>query len=242
MAFPTQAGTAASGGDAGNATTRTLGMPGSVAVGDGLLACVSHDLGTGGLAIGASSTAGWVELLDLAGPATAFTGGIYWMPSSPTTTPRLDIDSASERMSWVVWRITGQHTTTTPTLTTATGTSSTPNPPLHTPAGGAQDYLWCAIELHDTNAGVATSGPTNYTSLTTAGAASAGRVGIAFRQVNAASENPGAGATETFTIGAPTSDEWIAATLSIYPTGGTPVSDSMLFERRTPRRRMLQRL
>lgn len=94
------------------------------------------------------------------------------------------------------------------------GNSATPNPGACTPAWGAADTLWLAEHVFDTDAD-SVSGPTNYSTPThakqsTGAAALRCACGIAYRLLNAASEDPG-----VFTVSLP--DDWDAWTIAIRP-------------------------
>lgn len=107
--------------------------------------------------------------------------------------------------------------------TEAYGATTTPDPSSLTPSWGADDTLWVAFFASDNSRAGATGYPSNYSSdqYTVSGASSVDSVtyGIATRQVNAASENPG-----TFTRIYP--DRWIAVTFAVPP--GDPSSTAIL--------------
>uniref|UniRef100_UPI003F49A749 hypothetical protein n=1 Tax=Pseudonocardia sp. CA-138482 TaxID=3240023 RepID=UPI003F49A749 len=102
-------------------------------------------------------------------------------------------------------------------FTNSSTADATPNPPALTPTGGAQDYLWivnCSLPTSATGA-QPTTAPTNYTNLlisptSGSGSASIGNLATAWRNLNAATEDPG-----TFSGG--TSNLWSAETLAIPP-------------------------
>ena len=94
--------------------------------------------------------------------------------------------------------------------TVSLGTSTTPDPGLTNPySWGAEDTLWIAVYAVD-GAAVATAYPTNYVNGVTqsSGGATGAGLGLAFRELNAASEDAGA-----FTIDI--SEEWGACTFAI---------------------------
>jgi hypothetical protein len=182
----------------------------------------------------------WTELLDenVANGALA----IIWysgagVPSNPTFT-----QSATSRSVWGAYRITGaDKTTVTPEVgTTATGTSTTPDPPSVTVTGGPKDILaiacFCisqATELADDDTLVSTF-PSNYTDGQiektggTTGTNLSGMLGSAARQVTAASsEDPG-----TFTMGA--GRTWRAQTIVVHPAAP---ATSLVWETRRNRER-----
>jgi hypothetical protein len=165
--------------------------------------------------------ANWTELLDenvASGLAIIhYTGS--GAPGNPTFT-----QSATSRSVWGAYRITGADGAITPQVgTTATGTSTTPDPPSVTVTGGPKDILAIAcfsitgaVEVADTDI-LVTTFPTNYTDGQiektggTTGTNLSGGLGAAARQVSAASsENPG-----TFTQDA--SRGWRAQTVVVHP-------------------------
>lgn len=105
--------------------------------------------------------------------------------------------------------------------TLVTGTSATPDPGTVTPTGGAKNYMmiwaagWEGEQVVDQ-----TVQPTNYTGQAQANSGTAGAittnvgVGVAFRQVNASSENPGS-------MSITTSDDWTATVIAVHPAPGT---------------------
>lgn len=106
-------------------------------------------------------------------------------------------------------RISGADSGTAPTATATTGTSTTPDPPNHTPAWGSAKNLWIAAFGKNASASF-TSYPTNYSLAKVGGAVSNIRTNSAARQLEASSEDPG-----NFTISA--SIEWHAMTIAVKP-------------------------
>jgi hypothetical protein len=99
------------------------------------------------------------------------------------------------------------------------GNSTAPNPPVLTPTGGAKNYLWIAVETNNQTASQIpiTAFPLNYSGgIQANGDIDNSTTGSAYRQLNAASEDPGA-----FTIG--TAIAWAAGTLVVHPASpGAP--------------------
>lgn len=106
----------------------------------------------------------------------------------------------------------------------ATGNSNSPDPDSLTPTGGAKDYLWLAISGHDDgNDGYILPAPTtNYTNLLANESSGAAGVsaGSARRELNAASQDPGA-----FTLDDTNTHYWVAATIAVYPAPPPPTAD-----------------
>jgi hypothetical protein len=189
-------------------------LPGSGAATDGYLVIIAK----GSVSVSTNALTDWAEALDEA----AATGlGVFWytgtgVPSNPTF-----VQSGNSRSAWAAYRITGTDRSITPTVgTTATGSSTTPNPPSATVTGGPKDVLAIACfsrggEIADDDS-LVSSFPTNYTdgqvekSSGTAGTNLAGIIASAARQISAASsEDPG---TFTASTGA-----WRAQTIIVYP-------------------------
>jgi hypothetical protein len=99
----------------------------------------------------------------------------------------------------------------------ATG-STAPNPPSLTPSWGAADTLWLAVTGWSEGTITASAFPTNYTNTGQNGTGVAGSEGVSigwgFRELNAASEDPG-----TFTLGS--AANWVAFTIAIRPAATT---------------------
>jgi hypothetical protein len=136
--------------------------------------------------------------------------------------------SAVTRTAAIAYLISGAENPATqaPEIgTTASGSSTTPDPPTTTPTGGAKDYLWIAClsrageEADDDT--WATASPTNFTpdpplqkACGVAGTNLGGIVAAASFESNAASMNP---ATFTIATGA-----WRAQTIAVHPASVVP--------------------
>lgn len=190
-----------------------------------------------------NALAGWTELLDEAVAAglaiIRYTGA--GVPTDPTF-----VQSVASRSVWCAYRITGANKAIAPEVgVTATGTSTTPDPPARAVTGGPKDILAIACfaaggEIADDDS-LVTTFPTNYTlgrvekAAGTVGTNLAGILGAAASQVAAtSSENPG-----TFLQNA--SRAWRANTIVVHPVvpkqtsvgrislaaGGTPPSRTL---------------
>jgi hypothetical protein len=216
MAFPTIPTTGASQilftlNTAGGATKTfpsltTLGQ----AAGDLLIAiCIEYD-GNSTNAEFSAWGASFTELPvggDQAGTATMAIGIAYKF-SDGTETVTFTVttaDTSTNDSCMILMAIPGAHTSTPPEAgTMATGTA--PDVGLLAPSWGAEDTLWIAVgasgEVNTTGSytGIGTP-PTGYTDEAQSGisADAAGGVegSVAFRQLNAASEDPGAWSMDT---------------------------------------------
>lgn len=131
--------------------------------------------------------------------------------------------SSSETFAAVVYEIenAADPGVSPPTQSAVTGDSATPNPPIHTPAGGADDFLWIgamAMDI-DTTSRTLDSFPANMTAASPAEQAAVGGTTISCgccadaHASNASSFNPDA-------FGINESDGWTGLTLNIFPALG----------------------
>lgn len=175
---------------------------------------------------------GFTEIVDVAGgigsvPVGA--AGVAYKFSTGSETGTFTVTStASSQSGCVLLSISGAHASTAPSGTGFAGTAGNAlEPPSHDPAGWAtEDTLWIAVGVivENTTAGSftgVTAAPTNYTDFIETGITSdtIGGVdgGVAFRQLNAASEDPGAFTSDT------SATDWVSATVAVRPgAGGTP--------------------
>ena len=216
MASPAIGGTT-EGGLTATGTSLPVTLPAGGSASDEYIVIIAK--GSGANTINALTD--WTELLDenlASGLAVIrYTGA--GVPSNPTFT-----QSATSRSVWAAYRITGANKAIAPQIgTTATGTSTTPNPPSVTVTGGPKDILAIAcfsmtgaVEVDDTDI-LVTTFPTSYTlgQIEKTGGLSgtnlSGGLGSAARQAAAASsENPA-----TFTQNA--SRGWRAQTIVVHP-------------------------
>lgn len=210
MAFPSIAATNTTNGAA--ATNKSCNLPSGIQSGNLLLLWIrSNGADTH------TTPSGWSDLVkNNTADASDDTTSLFYKIASGSEGSTVTVNgTASLKFSSLSWRVTGAHQTTAPNVATATGTSSTPDPPSLTPSGGTKDYLWIAIYgIEGTS--TLSSYPANYSSnqitVATSGstAATNSRSGAAARQLNASSENPG-----TFTASA--SEDWTAVTVAVYP-------------------------
>ena len=197
-------------------TSHTVTLPSGIAAGDLLViigcgvAATTYD----------ASGAGFTELLD----ENAVRGiRVFVKLATGSEGASITITSAaSQKPAWIAYRISGADdpAVTAPTLgTTATGTSTTPDPPNCNP-GVTNDYL--AIALYTLNGEEAdddtwtTAAPAGYSNLLqktagTAGTNTSAVLATAERQLTGvSSENPG-----TFTTVTSVNNSWRAQTLMI---------------------------
>jgi hypothetical protein len=125
--------------------------------------------------------------------------------------------SATEAGVWRVYQFNaadiGDWDTDPPEASTAvTGNSTTPDPGSLTPTWGAKNTWWAAMAAKDGTGG-ASAFPSSYTNTDETSSGGTGQCNLSTgeREVNATSEDPG-----TFTIA---SDQWVALTVAVEPTG-----------------------
>lgn len=207
MTFPVleDIATADAGGTSQTITFSAIGL--TVNSGERLVCIASHD-GTPTVTL---DTSGFTEHLNAANSTHNYG---MWSKIAAGTETMMDFSlSASEDGAYILFTVSGDNAFEFSSV--ATGTNNSPNPPSFTPSYGSGDHLWAAVEFNDRARSV-TAYPTDYadnqTNQVTGGTAGAA-VGIAFRSVAAASQDPG-----TFTLN--NSDEWVGLTLCFEGTGG----------------------
>lgn len=201
-------------------TSHTVSLPSGISDGDLLISIVITDGGSSGVT---TFPAGWTKFVA----QTVFNSmnlSIAWRDADGTEGASITVTtSGSEQSAHITYRISGASdpTTTPPEGSTATGLSTTPNPPSLSPSGGSDDYLWIAVGGINDSITIS-SYPTNYTDGVSINSnTSGGRVAsiAARRELNASSEDPG-----VFTL--TTSEGWGSATVSI-PSGSAPAGTNM---------------
>jgi hypothetical protein len=219
MAFPVVQSTSV-GGSGTATTTPTITLPTGIVAGDKVIIFLSVNE-VSSVATAITWPAGWSKPAngdaDNAGSQDASfiayrdCDGTEGASISPTLT-------VSGNYSFACLRISGAAPGAPDNPVQATDGSATPgqpDPPANTPAGGAADYLWIAAAMWDSGLDNWSAYPTNYSggikfdSSDNGGVALAG-IAVATRQLNAASEDPGA-----FTL--TTADQYCAATVAVSP-------------------------
>lgn len=182
---------------------------------------------------------GFTEFSDNAGTATMGIGCAYkFSTGSETGTFTVtSADTSTNDSAFFLLSIPAAHASAAPEAGGfATGTSSAADPASVSPSWGADDTLWIAVggSGEDSTAGAyggVSAAPTNYTSFAESGI-SADAVGgvdgaVAFRQLNAASEN-----VSTFTVDTSNARN-SALVIAVRPVAAiTPVYDQSAFRGR----------
>lgn len=183
-------------------TTHTIALNGSASAGDLLLGWLQASAAHGG----GSPPSGWTELIDTA--ARYFLDKVFAAGGETDAAVTLTNSVQSTHNSY---RITGAQGAVESTFAAAL------DPGNLTPSWGANDTLWLAfITLVTTGAGDITAAPSGYSGLTKTAEIDIGgglrqRGATAWKQANAASENPG-----TFTVSG-TSPNGVSLTVGIRP-------------------------
>jgi len=216
MASPAVVGTPAETAIVTASTTHVVNLP-SGAVGNQFVAVLSK--GSAGTTPSVDALAGWTEVLDEAIVLGLFVA-VRVCDGTEGATTTFTLSSAT-RGAWIVYEISGAENPATqaPQVgTTATGSSTTPDPPSVSVAGGAKDILTIALfgragEEADDDTWT-TAAPSGFGTLLqkacgTAGTNLAGMVSTAHLAANTATSDPG---TFTCATGA-----WRAQTVVIHP-------------------------
>lgn len=216
--------------ETGNTTTHSVLLPPTVASGDLLLAFFSCD-GAPTVTWDNSTAGTWTVQVDTAGPSSANKLVIYAKVADGTEdglTLSVSTGASSEQSVHRTLAIQDWEGTLSGGLnvpTAATGTSTTPDPPAATDSWGTVDRKTIAVMGNDFSRTVSAY-PSGYTlnqfNDTSGGGAGCG-LGSAGRNGNEGSQNPG-----TFTIDS--SDQWVAATISIQGSSATTASGDLSTE------------
>lgn len=225
MAFPTvSAGDSQSGIQTSNSTSWTGTYPTNIVAGDLIMLFVSADGG------GVASATGFTQIQTRGSTGPANTISALALEAAGTESGSFTITiSASEQGCWRTIRIPasqwfsgsiGSDTDSFRSQGANGGTSTNPDPPANNPTNwDVEDTLWIVFAGSDHGNTTYTGFPTNYTqedhstagghAAESGGAGGAG-MGVAYRQLAAASEDPG-----TFTTDA--TEDWGALTIAVRP-------------------------
>jgi len=166
---------------------------------------------------------GWTKIAEIMDYRSEI--GIAWREADGNEGATITVTTSSSlRSAHISYRITGatDPDTQAPEVSTgASGSSANPDPDSLTPTGGVKDYLWIALDYHDGGTIPVTGYPANYNDnqeyRDVPDQNYAATLGIATRELNASSEDPG-----TFTLSS--SRYWGACTVAVHPTGVAAVA------------------
>lgn len=204
MAFPVVEATNGGGNDNLD-TSHTINLPASIAADDLLIVFICTNEATT-----FTFPEGWTELFSESESGYTELGGYYRIADGEEGATINVTTSENQCSAHTSYRISNYYGT--PECgTAATDTSTTPDPPNLAPSWPGQEQLWLAVCGYNDDWGI-TAYPANYTDGLTYGsvysALNKATVGSARRELDAASENPGA-----FTID--NSERWVANTIAI---------------------------
>ena len=194
-------------------TSHVIDLPDSIASGDLLIAFFTRDGSTGTVTFPAGLP--WTALTGPADAGTSQHYVQYRVAGGSEGTSITVATSASEEGCAKILRITGWHGSTPPAQgTVVTGTTSqNPDPPILNPADwDVEDTLWIAW-FGCNGQGAVSACPTDYTSNQVSLSQTACAMGLATRELAAASDDPG-----TFTKAGNT--PWSANTFAVRPAAG----------------------
>lgn len=200
-------------------TSHTVSIPIGLTLGNILIVCFACDGDEGGNVGWPDAT--WHELYDAHNSGNDVTLAIAWheVDSSTPTGGSITVTTVGgEGASHCAYEISGAEVVTAePELTAQEGDSANPDPPSHTASITGEDNLWIAVCASDRRA--ITGYPTNCPDHNISDAASPGPggadCGMASDQLTQDTFNP-----DTYTIDS--GDEWLAATICVFPTGAAP--------------------
>lgn len=210
MAFPTiptaGAGTVITGFQANTTSTRTFpnlsGLTNNS--GDLMIAiCAVYQSSASAGAVFSGWTSGWTEFADLGGTTSNMSIGMAYKFSTGGETGAITVTQAATitgHAAMTIIAIPGAHATAAPEHTAiANATAAAADPAALSPSWGADDTLWVAVGSSGETAITGSwtgmgAAPTNYgnfahTAVTDTSTVGQADVAVAFRQLNAASEN-----------------------------------------------------
>ena len=197
------------------ATSHVIDMPDGIVSGNLLIAFFAHDDESSQETV--TWPGGWTEFVSADAGGSAGVNYAYRIAGGSEAASITVTTGTSEAAAAKIFEIRNWHGTSPPEAATANSATGDPDPPSLTPSWGAADTFWVAS--CGLNAGSGTwAYPASYTtdqySLTTGGAG-ATALGLCSRPLNAASENPAAGAF--------TNSGWVGVTVAVSPAAGPRV-------------------
>ena len=218
MAFPVVEGSNTSAHQDGNVTNHTVSLPASIQAGELLIVVFSSH---GSESVG--WPAGWNEIFETAEGGGNATLAVAWREADGGEGATITVTTGTaEESGHVSLRISGAEDPDTQPPEISAGAEAAsgaqPDPDNLTPTGGAEDFLWIAICGWNERILTGTD-PTNYSGAVVqqASAWSDNGAVASFRDLNAASENPG-----IFQMSS--SDAWVAATVAVHPATAANVT------------------
>lgn len=205
-------------------TSMVVNLPASITAGKLLLAFVEvRNTGT------FTPPSGWTQFFTQAGGSSVGRlTGFYKIATGSEGATATWVASFGTSAIWRTYMVDNWHGTTPPEAASAAGDYTTgPNSPSLSPSWGADDTLWLSIAANTASATFVNGAPSGYGNYSKDTASSGGaqvQMAHSDRQLNAASEDPGA-----FSI--PSNVRyWAAVTVAIRPgAGGEPPASTANF-------------
>jgi hypothetical protein len=224
MAFPTLAATNNSI-ESSNVTTHNMSLPAGIVSGNLLICVAAVDSTVGGGFTITSNPTGWTTLRHEAGSSESLLAWYRFADGSEGATADFDTSTVQQSAHRCA-RFTGMHASAAPEVASAElsgGGDTSPNPPSLTPTWGAADILWLAVTNWNDGTITLSGFPSSYTNTGQNGSGTAGgegaSIGWGFRELNAASEDPG-----TFTLAS--AANWIAFTIGVRPAADVVIHNA----------------
>jgi hypothetical protein len=210
-AFPAVIGTPAlDSGSLPFAGNASVDLPASLVAGNLLLMLLSLHQTSGR---DSSAPSGWTELFDVTGPGNLREFSAYYRMSDGMEGASVNVAINGSVTLWAtnVYQMSGASGNIE--AATDSAANSAPDSPNLAPTWGSKKTLWISACSARDNAGATiTAAPANYTNLLASPDATEDLTASARRELEAASENPGAfSQTGVF-------NDWAAATIAIEPS------------------------
>jgi hypothetical protein len=193
-----------------DATSHTLNLPSGIVAGERLLLVIGK---SSTLAQNCTTPAGWTQLINENQAQGAL--HVYTRIADGSEGATLSLTtSAATAVCCMAFRMKNAASATGPAIgTTATGSSTAPNPPSLTPSWGSARNLWIAFGGIRSTAATVSAWPTGYTNNQTSLASTGGttnRLFLATKYATGTVDDPA-----TFTLSASVS--WRSNTLAVRP-------------------------
>lgn len=184
--FPIIRGISGSRTNNANSTSHAITLPPNIVAGELIVVIFSVDANETVTVNTGVSGNNWTVLATQVN-GTTVTGSVVYKIAEGNDV--LTLTTTTEQSSHIAFRIA--NFSGTPTATASTGTTNI-DPPLHTPAGGVDNYLWITTRSGDSTT-AATAAPSGYIFWRQADAPGTGGAATdaAVRFANGASEDPG---------------------------------------------------
>lgn len=212
MTFPSVDATN-SGIDNTSSTSHNISLPASIAAGDLLIIFITSSAATS-----VASATGWTSLYSTSLNLSIRGYCLYKIADGSEGSSVTVSFTVTCSVAWTSYRISG-YASAPEVGTSATGTSTTPDPPSLTPSWGSDDTLWIAA-AHCNNVTADLTAPTNYGSIVQAVNGGGKSAGTAQRNLAAASDDPG-------TFANASNNDWVANVVAVRPSSGVKTATMM---------------